>query len=132
MVDLFTGLTCYSLQSHLRSSVAGIGGVETDELYVGVDRHGVHYVLPVEAKGAREHLGVVQIEDAIALCAEKFSTLVCRPIAAQFMRDDVIALFEFESTDGQVTIRDERHYRLVPAEQLTAEELAQYQRSASR
>jgi hypothetical protein len=131
LIDLFTGITCYSLQSHLRSSVAGIGGVETDELYVGVDTHGVHYVLPVEAKGAREHLGVVQIEDAIALCAEKFPLLVCRPIAAQFMRGDVIALFEFEMVDAQVTIRDERHYRLVAPDELTPEELAQYKRSAA-
>ncbi len=106
-----------------------MGGVETDELYVGVDRHGVHYVLPVEAKGAREHLGVVQIEDGIALCSEKFPSLVCRPIAAQFMRDDVIALFEFELTDEQVTVRDEKHYRLVAPDQLTPEELAQYRRS---
>lgn len=130
LIDLFTAITCYSLQSHLRSSVAGMGGVETDELYVGVDRHGVHYVLPVEAKGAREHLGIVQIEDGIALCAEKFPSLVCRPIAAQFMRDDVIALFEFELTDDQVTIRDEKHYRLVAPDELTPEELAQYRRSA--
>jgi hypothetical protein len=107
-----------------------LGGVETDELYVGVDRHGVHYVLPVEAKGAREHLGVVQIEDAIALCEKKFSTLVCRPIAAQFMRGDVIALFEFDRIEGQVTIRDERHYRLISADELTAEELAEYRRLA--
>jgi hypothetical protein len=107
-----------------------MGGVETDELYVGVDRHGVHYVLPVEAKGAREHLGIVQIEDGIALCAEKFPSLVCRPIAAQFMPDDVIALFEFELTDDQVTIRDEKHYRLVAPDELTPEELAQYRRSA--
>jgi hypothetical protein len=86
--------------------------------------------LPVEAKGAREHLSVVQIEDAIALCAEKFPALVCRPIAAQFMRDNVIALFEFETIDGQVTIRDQRHYRLVAPDQLTPEELAQYKREA--
>jgi hypothetical protein len=67
LVDLFTALTCYSLQSHLRTSVTGIGGVETDELYVGMDRHGVQYVLPVQAKGGRDRLGVVQIEQDIAL-----------------------------------------------------------------
>jgi hypothetical protein len=109
--------------------VAGLGGVETDELYVGVDRHGVHYVLPVQAKGGRDKLGVVQIEQDIALCAEKFPSLVCRPIAAQFMRDDVIALFEFELSDEQVTVRDEKHYRLVAPDELTPEELAQYRRS---
>src|SRR5437016_13219449 len=104
-------------------------GVETDELYMGVDRNGVQYVLPVQAKGGRDKLGVVQIEQDIALCAEKFPSLVCRPIAAQFMRDEVIALFEFEVTDEQVTVRDEKHYRLVAPDQLTPEELAQYRRS---
>ena len=129
LIDLFAAITCYSLQSHLRTSVAELGGVETDELYVGVDRYGVHYVLPVQAKGGRDKLGVVQIEQDIALCAEKFPSLVCRPIAAQFMRDDVIALFEFEVTDEQVTVRDEKHYRLVAPNDLTPEELAQYRRS---
>jgi hypothetical protein len=129
LIDLFAAITCYSLQSHLRTSVAELGGVETDELYVGVDRDGVHYVLPVQAKGGRDKLGVVQIEPDIALCAEKFPSLVCRPIAAQFMRDDVIALFEFEVTDEQVTVRDEKHYRLVAPDDLTPEELAQYRRS---
>lgn len=131
LIDLFSAITCYSLQSHLRTSVAGMGGVETDELYVGVNRHGAHYVLPVQAKGGRDRLSVVQIEQDIALCAEKFPALVCRPIAAQFMRDDVIALFEFEVTDEQVTIRDEKHYRLVPPDELTAEELVQYRREES-
>jgi len=130
LIDLFTALTCYSLQSHLKTSVTGIGGVETDELYVGIDRHGVHYALPVQAKGGGDKLGVVQIEQDIALCAEKFQSLVCRPIAAQFMRDEVIALFEFEMTEAQVTVRDEKHYRLVAPEDLTPEELAQYRRAA--
>jgi hypothetical protein len=132
LIDLFSAITCYSLQSHLRTSVSGMGGVETDELYVGVDRHGVHYVLPVQAKGGRDRLSVVQIEQDIALCAEKFPSLVCRPIAAQFMRDDVIALFEFEVTEEQVTVRDEKHYRLVSPDDLSAEELAQYRRSSTR
>jgi hypothetical protein len=110
--------------------VTGLGGVETDELYVGVDRNGVQYVLPVQAKGGRDKLGVVQIEQDMALCAEKFPSLVCRPIGAQFMRDDVIALFEFELIETEVTIRDEKHYRLVAPDELTPEELAQYQRAA--
>lgn len=131
LIDLFSGITCYSLQSHLRTSVVGMGGVETDEMYVGVNRHGAHYVIPVQAKGGRDRLSVVQIEQDIALCAEKFPSLICRPVAAQFMRDNVIALFEFEVVDEQVTIRDEKHYRLVPPDELSAEELAQYRRDES-
>jgi hypothetical protein len=112
-----------------KTSVAGMGGVETDELYADVDRQSVQYALPVQAKGGRDHLSAVQIEQDMALCAEKFPVLVCRPIAAQFMREDVIALFEFELTDAEVTVRDERHYRLVLPEDLSAEELANYRRA---
>ena len=32
LVDIFTGTACYSLQSHLRTFVEGIGQVETDEI----------------------------------------------------------------------------------------------------
>ena len=40
MLDIFTGVTCYSLQSHLRTNVKGVGQLETDEVYVGVDHRG--------------------------------------------------------------------------------------------
>ncbi len=130
LVDVFTGLTCYSLQNHLRTSVTDIGQVETDELYVGLDRRGCHYILPIQAKGGRDRIGAVQIEQDMALCAQKFPNLVCRPLAAQFMAGNVIALFEFEDGDDGVRVREERHYRLVPHEQLTTDELARYRQNS--
>lgn len=126
LIDIFSGVACYSLQSHLRSSVAGIGQVETDELYVGVDRRGVHFVFPVQAKGGRDLLSVVQIEQDLALCKEKFPSLVCRPIAAQFMKGDVIALFELERQENEVAVSYEKHYRLVPEDEVTPEDLRAY------
>ncbi|MEO7934142.1 MAG: endonuclease [Chthoniobacterales bacterium] len=130
LVDIFTGITCYSLQNHLRTAVADIGQVEIDELYVGLDRRGCHYVLPIQAKGGRDRLSAVQIEQDIAACAEKFPLLICRPLAAQFMSDKVIALFEFEDTEAGVSVREERHYQLVPQEQLSTEELSRYREAA--
>ena len=47
LIDVFTGVACYSLQSHLRTQIKGIGQVETDELYVGIDKRGAQYVFPV-------------------------------------------------------------------------------------
>ena len=128
LIDIFTGITCYSLQNHLRSSVADIGQVETDELYVGVDTKGCQYVIPVQAKGGSDELNIVQIEQDMALCESKFPELVCRPVAAQFMSDHVIALFAFEKSEGEVKVLMERHYKLVDASELTAEDLAAYQR----
>lgn len=126
LVDIFTGIACNSLQNHLRTTVPGLGQVETDEVYVGVDKRGVHYILPVQAKGGTDVLSTVQIGQDFALCAHHFASLVCRPIAAQFMEEDLIALFSFELVEGSVRIVSERHYRLVWDEDLSDEEIAAY------
>lgn len=126
LIDIFTGVACYSLQSHLRTNVPSLGQVETDEIYIGVDKRGAHYVFPVQAKGGKDLISVVQIEQDIAVCAVKFPSLICRPIAAQFMADDLIALFELEDGEQGVAISSEKHYRLVPGEEVTADDLKAY------
>lgn len=126
LIDIFTGVTCYSLQSHLRTTVREIGQVETDEIYIGIDRRGAHYVFPVQAKGGKDKLGIVQTEQDFALCADKFPALICRPIAAQFIEQDLIALIEFEESEQGVVISTEKHYRLVPPENLASTDLATY------
>lgn len=126
LIDIFTGVTCYSLQNHLRTTVPGMGQVETDELYIGVDKKGAHYVFPVQAKGGNDRLSIVQIEQDAGLCAHKFPSLICRPIAAQFMNEGVIALFEFEEGDNGLAISAEKHYKLVPPEQVTEDDLKKY------
>lgn len=126
LIDIFTGVTCYSLQSHLRTTVPGMGQIETDEVYVGVDRRGAHFVFPVQAKGGSDVLSIVQIEQDVAMCAVKFKGLICRPVAAQFVEDNLIALFGFEENDQGVAITSERHYRLAPPEDLTSDILESY------
>ncbi|MBI1921725.1 MAG: endonuclease [Geobacter sp.] len=126
LIDIFTGITCYSLQNHLRTTVPNMGQVETDELYVGIDRKGVHYVFPVQAKGGKDKLNIVQILQDFALCETKFPDLVCRPIAAQFMDAAVIVLFEFEQGENGISIASEKHYRLVPPEEMTRADLESY------
>lgn len=128
LIDIFTGLTCYSLQNHLRTTVPDIGQIETDEIYIGIDRRGAHYVLPVQAKGGTDKIGIVQIEQDFAVCAVKFPGLICRPIATQFMDNALIALFEFEETDEGIRVSAEKHYRLVRSEDLTPQELESYRR----
>lgn len=130
LIDIFTGVTCYSLQNHLRTHIAGVGQIETDELYVGIDTKGAHYIFPVQAKGGTDKLGIVQIEQDFAMCDKKFPNLVCIPIAAQFIEDSSIALFSFEREDGVVKITVEKHYRLVAPEEITDEDLLKYQHRA--
>ncbi|CAN5417948.1 hypothetical protein BH18ACI2_BH18ACI2_05930 [soil metagenome] len=129
LIDIFTGITCYSLQNHLRTFIVGIGQVETDEVYIGVDQRGVHHVFPVQAKGGKDKLSVVQIEQDFALCAGRFPSLVPHPIGAQFMADETIALFEFKMSEEGVKVASEKHYKLVSPDEVTPELLEEYQRS---
>jgi hypothetical protein len=62
------------------------------------------------------------------MCAEKFPLLICRPIAAQFMSDEVIALFEFAFTEKGVAIPSEKHYFLVSSDEMTSEDLEIYRK----
>ncbi len=131
LLDTFLGITCYSLQNHLRTTVPGMGQLEADEVYVGVDDGGVHYVLPVEAKARGERLGRIQFEQDLAMCEAKFPELVIRLIGACALDDDDIALFELCHTDEGLRIRREAHYRLVPPEGLPSDELRAYRRRIS-
>lgn len=132
MLDIFTGVTCYSLQNHLRTQIPNVGQIETDELYIGVDRHGAHYIFPVQAKGGKDRLNVVQIRQDLAMCGERFPDLICRAIGAQFLAKDQLALFEFAMQTGEVRIASERHYQLVPQDKLESAELAVYRTLAER
>jgi hypothetical protein len=126
LIDIFTGITCYSLQNHLRTTVTEYGQIETDEVYVGVDSRGIQYVIPIQAKTGREKLGIIQIMQDVLLCSSKFPDLVPKPIGAQFLGHDVIVLFEFELIETSPRIVGEKHYRLVPPDQLSPEELMGY------
>jgi len=103
-----------------------LGEVEVDEVYVGIGEAGQQYILPIQAGDAKHPIGAIMIERCMALCESKFPTLRCRPIAAQFIADDLVALFEFEVSKGEVSIKEERHYRLVPNDDLSDDELRTY------
>lgn len=126
LIDTFLGITCYSLQNHLRTTVPGIGQVETDELYVGVDKRGAQYAIPVQAKGGNDKLGSVQIEQDLALCQHHFPKLITRAVAAQFLPNGVIVLFELEQGPEKVGVVAERHYQLVRPSEISDAELLTY------
>ena len=126
LIDIFLRVAAYSLQNHLRTFVAGIGQIETDEIYVAICNTGQQFVVPVQAKGGNDQLGTVQIFQDLALCRKAFPYLTPRPVAVQFKRDDsgeVIVMFELVEIDGEIKVIDEKHYRLVPAGQITADDL---------
>lgn len=124
LIDIFTGVTAYSLQNHLRTSVKGIGQIEVDELYIGVNTKGVHFVIPVQAKGRTDRLGIIQVWQDVAFCRAQFAELVPRPIGVQFMPDGAVAMLELVVEGEDVKVAEERHYRLVSKDELTDAELA--------
>jgi hypothetical protein len=126
LIDTFLGITTYSLQNHLRPTVKGIGQIEIDELYVGLDKYGCHYIIPVQAKGGKDQIGVVQTTQDIRFVEQKFPGVRYRAVSAQFMEGGIVALFELTLQDDEVKIVDERHYKLVPAADLDPNAIRAY------
>jgi len=67
-IDIFSGVTCYSLQNHLRTTVPEMGQIETDEIYVGVDKKGAHYAFPFKQRAAKINSALFR-SSKTSLCA---------------------------------------------------------------
>lgn len=126
LIDLFLGLTTYSLQNHLRTTVKGIGQIEIDEIYIGLNRDGCHFIIPVQAKGGADQLSVVQTRQDILCCQEKYPALLCRAISAQFIENNLVALLELAVQEDEVKLVHEKHYRLVSGDSISDADLKQY------
>jgi len=128
LIDTFLRVTAYSLQNHCRTTIPGIGQMETDEMYVGVRNTGEQFIIPVQAKTHRDHIGPVQIAQDIAMCRHRYPQLTCRPVAVQFSKDsdgqESIVMFELIEDAGAIKVADQRQYRLVPSDEISAEDLA--------
>jgi hypothetical protein len=124
LIDIFLRVTAYSLQSHLRTSVPDVGQIEVDELYVAVRNTGQQFVIPIQAKGGSDQIGASQVQQDLALCRHKFPQLTPRPVAVQFLADNVIAMFELAFQDDELRVVEERHYKLVLSDQFSDEDLA--------
>jgi hypothetical protein len=133
LIDVFLGITAYSLQNHLRTKIPNYGQIEIDELYVGVDSRGAQYIVPVQAKGGNDVLGAIQTIQDITFCKteERYEECVPRAVSAQFLTDDSIALFETTFDGDEVSIVCERHYKLTEAGDIVAADLKLY-RAAPR
>jgi hypothetical protein len=57
LIDIFCRCVAYSLQNHLRTNIQGVGQIEIDELYVGANRQGEHFIIPVQVKREKDRLG---------------------------------------------------------------------------
>lgn len=132
LIDIFLGITAYSLQNHLRTKIVNYGQIEIDELYIGINNNAAQYIVPVQAKGGNDKLGVIQTIQDITFCrvgsrlGNKYENLIPRAVSTQFMNDQVIAMFELDFDGSDVSIVQEKHYRLVDATEVTLAELQLY------
>jgi hypothetical protein len=56
----------------------------------------------------------------------QFPGMRCRAIAAQFMENQIVVLFELTLQGDEIKIVEERHYRLVPAADLDQDAIRDY------
>lgn len=124
LVDIFLRVTAYSLQSHLRTTVPGIGQIEVDEIYVGIRNTGQQFIIPVQAKGGNDQIGATQVKQDLEFCKHSYPTLTPRAVAVQFIDNAVIAMFELVFQDDELKVIDEKHYLLVNGADISADELA--------
>ena len=81
----------------------------------------------VQAKVKEDHHSIVQTMQDIACCKEKYPSLVCRSVSAQFIEaSSTIVMFELVEQDNTVKVKNERHYQLVPYSDISPEELIGY------
>ena len=111
LIDLFLGVNAYSLQNHLRTKIPNYGQIEIDELYVGLDSRGAQYIIPVQAKGGTDTLGAIRTIQDVTFCQteKRYKDCIPRAVSAQFLADDMIALFETTFDGDEVSIVRERH-----------------------
>ncbi len=132
LVDLFLGINAYSLQNHLRTNIAQVGQIEVDELYVGVSRDGTQHVIPVQAKGHNDRIGVVQALQDQELCNIRYPQLVPHTLAVFRMGTEILALIEifvYKSEDvWKVRTRREQHFELIQSDAILREDLVNLKR----
>ncbi len=128
LVDIFLDIATFPLRNHLRTTASDVDQIDMGDIYGGVNRYGQQFVIPVQAKCATDQLGVTRTRQDIACYAEKFPRLTCRLVSAQFIASGAIALFELTLDGDDVKIVEEKHYRLVPLDEIGDQDLKSYSR----
>lgn len=124
LLDVFLGIVTYSMQNHLRTQIKDYGQIEIDEIYVGVNKKGQHFIIPVEAKVGKDKIGVVQLMQDIRYCEQNFPNLICIPIAVHKLQDDGLCIFRLKIENDEAKIVDEKHYRLVHSKEIDIDDIA--------
>jgi hypothetical protein len=117
LLGTFLKLSTNHLQSHVRTSVENIGQVEIDGLFVGVNKEGKEYIIPVEAKssGEGDRLAVQQLHAMNEFISQNFPDTESRPVGVKQMEDESVVIIELNTTTdiNKIQMKDVKRYRLV-------------------
>lgn len=111
----------------MRTTIKNIGQIEIDEVYLGINKKGSHFVIPCQAKSPGDRFGIVQVMQDIEFCKIRYPNTICKPIALQFLSENEVAILELEVEEENeifhLLVIDERHYKLVDRDEITNEEI---------
>lgn len=110
LIDIFLGLCAHSVQNHYRTTVAGIGQIEIDEVYVGLDGKGRKHIITVQAKSLGDRHNAVQTLQDIRCCEQKFPEMICRAVSVMPLEEGKIAMFEIEFHNQSLRVIRESHF----------------------
>ncbi|WP_216349318.1 hypothetical protein [[Limnothrix rosea] IAM M-220] len=101
----------------MRTTVKSIGQIEIDEIYIGLNKVGEHFIISCQAMSIGDRFGIVQVMQDLEFCQQRYADLQCRPIALQFLSVSDIAIIELtieqEEELDRLSVVDEKHYGLV-------------------
>ncbi len=119
LVSDFMGTRAYHLQGHLRTSGSFGQQVEADDVWVAQYGDKSRSILPIEAKGPRERLGLHQMMSTVDAVLKKIPGFPVVPLAVQLEANGLVALIEFayrvaDNTITQVVPTRFKRYLLSP------------------
>jgi hypothetical protein len=123
LLDDFTGMDTYHLQSHMRFRVNS-REAELDDLYIGVDEDGNDHAVAVEAKGVGETLNKNQlIRNTRGIEQKSAYPNRVETLAVKLDEDGYFYLFEFDvdKVDGENHVKMERVWQYEFSEETTEE-----------
>jgi hypothetical protein len=95
LVSDFVGTQAFHLQGHLRTTGSLGQQVEADDVWVALHPDGSRTILPIEAKGPKEHLGRHQMMSTIDAVTSKIPNFHVVPLAAHLEETGLLAIIEF-------------------------------------
>ena len=97
------------LQSHVRASVTGVGQVEIGSLFFS-QSYGVIVPICLVAKPGQFNLN--KATQAMKFASEHYGRLDCRPVVAQLLSENKVALFELHGSPETPRVLQEVHFTL--------------------